>query len=142
MKTLLLSISFLCFSHLAVHAQKTDEDRILLLLSQQVDAWNRGSLDEYMKGYWEHDSLAFIGKIGLTYGYEKTLANYKKSYPDKESMGTLTSTVHHLVRTGPDHFFVIGQWALERTKGELSGYFTLLLQRLNGEWVIVADHSS
>lgn len=129
-------------AHAATHAQKTDEDRILLLLSQQVDAWNLGSLEGYMKGYWQHDSLKFIGKSGLTYSYKKTLANYKKSYPDKDAMGTLTSTVHHLIRSGEEAFFVIGQWALERKAGELSGYYTLLLRKLNDEWVIVADHSS
>lgn len=142
MKKTLLTLSLLCFSYLAGFAQKTDEDRILLLLSQQVDEWNRGSLEGYMKGYWQHDSLKFLGKSGLTYGYNRTLVNYKKSYPDKDAMGTLTSTIHHLVRTGPDHFFVIGQWALERKAGELSGYYTLLLERIKGEWVIVADHSS
>ena len=141
MKTLLLAFALLLSSS-TLFAQKTDEDRILLLLSEQVDAWNRGSLDGYMKGYWQHDSLKFIGKRGLTYGYKATLANYKKSYPDKDAMGTLTSTVHHLIRTGEDHFFVISQWVLERTAGELSGYYTLLLRKLNNEWVIVADHSS
>lgn len=141
MKALLLVFALLCLSP-KIFAQKTDEDRILLLLSTQVDAWNRGSLDGYMKGYWGNDSLKFIGKSGLTYGYKATLANYKKSYPDKDAMGTLTSTVHHLIRTGPDAFFVIGQWALERKAGELSGYYTLLLRKLNNEWVIVADHSS
>jgi hypothetical protein len=141
MKSLLLSLAFL-LSSTSLFAQKTDEDRILLILSQQVDEWNRGSLEGYMKGYWQHDSLKFIGKNGLTYGYNRTLANYKKSYPDKEAMGTLMSTIHHLIRTGPDAFFVIGQWALERKAGELTGYYTLLLERINGEWVIVADHSS
>jgi len=141
MKTLFLSFALL-FTTSALFAQQTDEDRIRLLLANQVDGWNRGSLDAYMVGYWQSDSLVFIGKRGLAYGYAQTLANYKKSYPNAEAMGTLTSTIHHLVRTGPDAFFVIGQWALERRAGALSGHYTLLLKRVAGEWVIVADHSS
>ena len=35
-----------------------------------------------MKGYWNNDSLMFIGRNGVTYGYQNTLMNYKKNYPN------------------------------------------------------------
>jgi hypothetical protein len=35
----------------------------------------------------------FIGKSGITYGWQKTLDNYKKGYPDKEAMGKLHFTL-------------------------------------------------
>jgi hypothetical protein len=43
-----------------------------------------------MKGYWKSDSLMFIGKNGITHGWEKTLDRYKKSYPDTAAMGKLS----------------------------------------------------
>ena len=95
-----------------------------------------------MHGYWESDSLVFIGKNGPTYGYNATLARYKKSYPDPQQMGQLTSTIVSLERLSSGHYFVIGKWALARTMGNLSGSYTLLIKKINGEWVIVVDHSS
>src|SRR5689334_22684033 len=59
-----------------------DAQAIRKVLQAQTDSWNRGNIDEFMHGYWENDSLKFIGKGGVTYGYKQTLANYKKNYND------------------------------------------------------------
>ena len=37
-----------------------------------------GNLEEFMSFYWKSDSLMFIGKNGIQYGWQKTLDNYKK----------------------------------------------------------------
>lgn len=123
-------------------AQHTDEQAIRHMLSAQVTEWNKGNVAGYMKGYWESDSLVFIGKSGPTYGYEQTLARYKKAYPDKDAMGVLTSTILSMKKLSAEYYFIVGKWALERKAGNLSGSYTLLIQKINGEWVIVNDHSS
>ena len=71
--------AFLCISFLQLSAQNSDEKAILSLLNQQAIEWNKGNIDEFMKGYWNNDSLMFIGKGGVTYGYTNTLNNYKKT---------------------------------------------------------------
>ena len=63
------------------------------ILFQQVDDWNNGDIEKYMEGYWNSDSLIFIGKSGIKYGWKSTLENYKKSYPDRQSMGRLNFTL-------------------------------------------------
>jgi len=123
-------------------AQQEDETAIRSMLTAQVVAWNKGDLEGYMHGYWESDSLVFIGKNGPTYGYIPTLERYKKSYPDKEAMGILTSAVLSAKRLSGQYYFVIGKWALERKAGNLSGSYTLLLKKIKGTWVIINDHSS
>jgi hypothetical protein len=45
-------------------------------------------------------------------------------------------------RLSPEAYFVVGKWMLARTIGNLEGYYTLLLKKKNGKWVIVVDHSS
>ena len=57
-----------------------DEAAIRGIMADQVDAWNKGNIDAFMKGYWNNDSLVFIGKSGPSYGYHQALANYKKNY--------------------------------------------------------------
>lgn len=123
-------------------AQTDDEKAIRELLSKQTTAWNQGNIEGFMKGYWENDSLMFIGKSGVTWGWKKTLENYKKSYPDKTAMGQLFFDLLVMKPLSSEYYQVVGKWLLKRTIGDLSGHYTLLLKKINGAWVVVADHSS
>ena len=123
-------------------AQSKDEVDVRNVLAKQNAAWNRGDIDAFMVGYWENDSLMFIGKSGVTYGYKNTLANYKKNYPDTTVMGKLTFTLIHVKQLSPEYFHVTGKYYLTRTIGDASGHFTLMFRKINGKWVIISDHSS
>jgi ketosteroid isomerase-like protein len=123
-------------------AQTKDADKILSILAAQEKAWNEGDIQQFMHGYWENDSLVFVGKSGLTYGYNNTLENYKKGYPDKTYMGQLKFTILSMQPLGKAYYRIIGKWELKRTVGNLNGHYTLLLQKINGEWKIISDHSS
>lgn len=140
MKPLLL-FTFLLLSAVGF-SQKNDEAQIRRLLAEQTAAWNRGDTEGFMQGYWKNDSLLFIGKSGVTRGWEKTLANYRKGYPDTAAMGKLAFDVLKVERLSADAFFVVGKWMLKRSIGDLSGHYTLLLRKIKGRWVVVADHSS
>ncbi len=133
---LLLAIPIFTF------ANSKDEAAIRRMLAAQVVKWNEGNVAGYMKGYWESDSLVFIGKSGPTYGYIPTLERYKKGYPDAAHMGKLTSTILSMQQLSPNYYFVIGKWELKREAGDVGGSYTLLIKKINGEWVIVCDHSS
>jgi hypothetical protein len=124
------------------YGQSNDEIAIRKLLSEQQACWNRGDIDGFMKGYWKSDSLTFTGKSGVTYGWTKTLNNYKRNYPDTVTMGKLAFTIVTANALTADYFQVIGKWHLQRSIGNLEGYFSLLLRKINGQWVIIADHSS
>jgi uncharacterized protein (TIGR02246 family) len=130
------------FSSFIVLGQSNDEKEVRQLLSTQNAAWNRGDVEAFMIGYWENDSLMFIGRSGVTYGYKNTLANYKKNYPDTTVMGKLTFTLIHVKQLSPEYFHVTGKYYLTRTIGDASGHFTLVFRRINGKWVIISDHSS
>ncbi len=123
-------------------AQQTDETLIRQLLDKQTAAWNRGDINSFMKGYWENDSLMFIGKSGVTYGWTNTLNNYKKNYADTTQMGKLAFTILVVKRLSPEYFNVVGKWHLSRSIGDLSGHYTLVFRKIGGSWVIVQDHSS
>lgn len=139
-KLLLLSIFIGCC--LVSPAQKNARQKILTLLDTQTQAWNRGDLEGFMKGYWENDSLRFIGKSGITYGYNNTLNNYKRGYPDTAAMGKLQFTILVVKKLSPRYYEVVGKWYLKRSIGDVSGHYTLLLRKINSKWVIVSDHSS
>jgi ketosteroid isomerase-like protein len=120
----------------------TNKQAILKVLEKQRSDWNKGDVEAYMNGYWKSDSLLFVGKSGPTYGWQKTLDNYKKGYPDKAAMGFLTFGIKKVELITKDRAFVLGSWNVKREKDELKGYFTLLLRKFNGVWKVVVDHSS
>lgn len=139
MKIVVLLLVF--FFSTATHAQG-DEAAIRQLLATQTTAWNRGDVEAFMQTYWKSDSLIFIGKSGVTRGWLQTLNNYKKGYPDKEAMGQLSFDIIEVRPLSSPYYFVVGKWMLQRNAGNLSGHYTLLMQKIKGEWKIVADHSS
>ncbi len=126
----------------AASAQKADETKIRQLLAAQTEAWNRGDLESFMQTYWKSDSLMFIGKTGVTRGWQQTLENYKKGYPDTAAMGQLSFDIITVKSLSPEYFFVVGKWMLKRSIGDISGHYNLLLRKIKGRWVIIADHSS
>ncbi len=119
-----------------------DELTIRSLLEQQRQDWNAGNIEKFMATYWQSDSLMFIGKSGITYGWQKTLDNYKTGYPDTTSMGKLKFDILEVKRLSVMYFFVVGKWHLTRSIGNIEGHFTLLFKKVKNRWVIVADHSS
>jgi ketosteroid isomerase-like protein len=122
--------------------QPADEVAVRKILKDQTEAWNRGDVESFMNGYWRNDSLMFVGKSGITYGWNKTLDNYKRNYPDTTAMGKLAFQIISAKNLSPQYFHVIGKWHLQRTVGDLEGHFTLLFKKINGRWLIIADHSS
>lgn len=128
----------------AIHspAQSKNEKAICKVLDTQTDSWNKGDIQRFMIGYWQHDSLMFIGKSGITYGYSNTLNNYKKGYPDTTAMGKLAFTIITVKRLSGKYYHVVGKWQLKRSIGDLSGHYTLLFKKINGSWVVISDHSS
>lgn len=138
----IIFIALICCLPTLLPAQDKDKQKILAILDRQTKAWNRGNIDEFMIGYWNNDSLMFIGQSGVTYGYKQTTANYKKNYGDTAKMGKLSFDILQVKRLSPEYYFVVGKWFLKRTVGDVSGHYTLLFRKIKGQWVVVADHSS
>lgn len=133
----------LFFSTVAEHKiSKKERLEINNLLDKQVVAWNAGKLEKFMETYWKSDKLVFVGSRGPTYGWQATLDNYKKGYPDKKAMGELKFTVLDISKIDKKTVFVIGKFELVREMGVLSGHFTLVIQKIKNTWLIVSDHSS
>jgi ketosteroid isomerase-like protein len=141
MKKLVISSLFLVFA-INLYAQRSQNDLIRKLLEDQRQAWNRGNLNEYMQGYNQSDSLLFVGKNGPQYGWNNTLENYKKSYPNQSAMGYLSFDIKEIKMIAADHAFVLGAWHLKREKDEPKGFFTLLVKKIKGHWKVISDHSS
>ncbi|MBL4668646.1 MAG: nuclear transport factor 2 family protein [Flavobacteriales bacterium] len=121
--------------------KSSEKEAIMQVMNYQEQAWTDGDLEDFMQGYWQSDSLMFVGKNGIKYGWKTTLDNYKKSYPNKAAMGKLEFKVLKLEVNGGTAY-MLGKWSLIREDDNPNGYFTLYWKKVNGNWLITIDHTS
>ena len=118
------------------------ESEIRAVLDAQVEAWNRADLDAFMGGYWKSDKTEFVGSSGVQRGWQAVLDRYRKGYPDKRAMGTLTFSNLEITRLGPQAALVLGEWRLQRESDHPEGVFTLVFRKFPEGWRIIHDHTS
>jgi len=121
--------------------QDTDKEAILKVLKEQKEAWNRNDLEGFMAGYWHSEELKFFGASGVTSGWDKTLANYKKNYPGPEHTGNLEFKIHEVFKIEEGAYYVMGEFFLTRTVGNANGVFMIIFKKIDGKWKIMADTS-
>ena len=114
------------------------------LMYEQEESWNNGNIEDFMKKYWKNDSLIFIGKSGINYGWNKTTSNYKKSYPSRNSMGLLHFNNIKCLPINDTTHIISGQWNISRldSSKNVGGYYSLMWIKKEDGWRIVYDHTS
>lgn len=109
----------------------------------QEDCWNEGSIDCYMEAYYVTDEVQTISRGGVTKGFENIKANYLKYFPPGK-MGQLHFDEVDIRKLSFYRYLVTGRFNLKFAgKEELKqGYFSVIMEKIQGKWYIVSDHSS
>lgn len=141
MRPLLVVVLFLLLAP-PVAAQNRDSIAVRQVLDSQMAAWNRADIEGFMAGYWHSPNLRFVSKRGVTMGWDQTLANYRRGYPDAAAMGNLQFNILNINVLNRRNAFVIGEWIVTANGTESRGFFTLLFKKIGSDWVIVVDHTS
>jgi beta-aspartyl-peptidase (threonine type) len=141
MRYIFAVIAFISFVATGATAQSDAEAAIRKVMNDQAAAWNRGDVDEFMKGYWNSEKLVFVS-TGVTRGWQPTLERYKKTYDTREKMGTLTFSDLEITPLSNDAAVVLGSWSLARTNDNPKGKFTLIFRKFKDGWKITHDHTS
>lgn len=116
---------------------RSDSARAFMI--EQAAAWNKGDLDTFCASY--ADDTTFITPNGLTKGREAVLARYKKRYPDKAAMGTLSFEFLD-ARVAPGSVTVMAKWSLSYpNKPAVSGNTLVVLHPRGTSWMVVQDAS-
>ncbi|MBB35561.1 MAG: DUF4440 domain-containing protein [Hirschia sp.] len=122
---------------------EADAAEIEALMNAQDEAWNEGDIEGFMQGYWKSPDLRFASGDTVVYGWDETLARYKKRYSNRALMGLLDTQIIALEIYSPDDASVFGKWKLTRAEeGDIGGLFTLQFRRIDGHWRIISDHTS
>lgn len=124
------------------------------LLILQAEAWSRGDLEVFCSVY--ADDAVFVSTKGLTRGRQEILDRYRRRYPDRGAMGTLSLDLLEFnpargveismlgdSRPGSIHgASVVARWTLSYPDREDSTGLTLLaMRREDSRWIIVHDAS-
>ena len=145
LKTFSISFVFLIITSANSYSQtlkEKDSLKILNVLEQQRIAWNDNDINEFMKGYLKSDKLVFSGSNGPVFGWNFVKDSYLKRYSTKELMGDLSFEINNLFLLSRKVAILLGKFNLQRKNEKLSGYFTLIFKKINGNWYIVSDHTS
>lgn len=145
MKTFLIPIVLFSTAIVSLAQSESQKNKsaadIRAVMNKQAVDWNRGDIPAFMEGYWKSDQLTFVS-TRVTKGWQQTLDNYKKSYPDKAAMGTLTFSDLEITAVSKGAAVVLGSWSLKREKDNPGGKFTLIFRKFKEGWLIVHDHTS
>lgn len=120
-----------------------DRTEAAAVLERQRDAWNRGDLEGYMRGYARTPELVFTSGGKIRRGFDETQARYQLRYGSSPGgMGHLEFEILGVQPAGPDGAVVLGRWRLTETPNAGSGIFSVVLERRPEGWRIIHDHTS
>ena len=143
---LFIFIPLISFSQLSnsdfMEINQKDSLGIMQVMKSQERAWNNGDIDLFMNGYIKSSQLVFSGKSGPVYGWDETRERYFNNYPNTDIMGQLKFNVSKIQSISSDIAFLIGEYYLKRSTQDSYGHFTLVWKKINGNWLIISDHTS
>lgn len=119
-----------------------DHQRIRALFESSCAAWNRGDIDAYLADYWHSDKVRWVSEGTVRYGFEAIAAGFKSRFDSPDNMGRLEVANLEIQLLGESDALVFGAWIQTTHAGRRHGVFTVHLKKIDGEWLIVSDHSS
>ena len=110
-------------------------------MRRQVDSWNSGDLNGFMKYYWRSEEMTFHGGKRKLQGWETLNSMYIETYSG-EQRGILEFSGLEINVLSPESAYVLGDWKVELPDTIKQGKFTLIWMKMDEGWRIVHDHSS
>src|SRR6266513_1791192 len=116
-----IAIAFCVLSAVTITAAaqhtETAVAQIRSVLRAQQDAWNKGDIDGFMNGYARSASTLFVSEDTIRRGWQTVRDRYKKKYPSRAKMGTLTFSDLEITLLSSDSAVASGRWQLKRASG-------------------------
>jgi ketosteroid isomerase-like protein len=127
-----------------LHTASRQELNIVKILIAQENAWNKGDLAAFASSFKDSPDTLFITHQVFR-GFAGLLDEYKRDYPSKAAMGTLTYSDLEVHPLDENFAIVLGKYHLERGRkdgGNVEGLFSLVVENTDNGWKIVLDHTT
>jgi uncharacterized protein (TIGR02246 family) len=116
---------------------------ITAMLAHSAIAWNAGDLDGFVSDYADAPTTSFMAGGEPHYGYAWIRANYAPRFEPGAERDSLHFEEIAARPLGPGYSMATARFVLSRADSvTASGPFTLVLQRIDGRWKIIHDHTS
>jgi uncharacterized protein (TIGR02246 family) len=119
-----------------------DHQSIRALFESSCAAWNRGDSNSYLAAYWNSDKVRWVSEGTVKYGFEAIATAFKARFNSPEDMGHLEVADFEIQLLGEQDALVFGAWIQTTPVTRRHGVFTVHVKKIDGEWLIVSDHSS
>lgn len=116
---------------------------ISAMLAHSAEAWNAGDLDGFMSDYANDSTTSFVAGGGPRYGYDWIRGSYAPRFEPGAERDSLRFENVVGRALGAGYAMATARFVLARGDSiTASGPFTLVLQRIDGRWKILHDHTS
>lgn len=105
-------------------------------------SWNQGDIPAVLTHYKNTASTTLIWDKSV-YGYKNIASYFKKTYPKKDEMGTLSTSHIKIELLSPQYAIVTGNWLVKNNnENKTGGPFSMLYENTSHGWKIILDHGS
>jgi len=144
MRTVLIPLTAVMAS-VAPPVAAADQTPASVQIRQAMEAsaagWNAGDLARFMAIY--ADDAVFVTAKRLLRGKTAIAAKYQPSFRGTgNARGTLSFTFVEMRGIDPAHAMLFARWTLTGANASETGMTTLVFERRDGAWKVIADHSS
>lgn len=115
---------------------------IKAMIDAQGDAWNKGNLNAYMAYFWQSSETKHIFNEQVSTGWEAINERLQAKFADPALMGKISYRDLEINVITKDRAIAAARWRYEVGDFAMDGYFTILVRKIDGRWLIVHDHSS
>jgi uncharacterized protein (TIGR02246 family) len=124
--------------------EQSSARQVYLLIMGQVSAWNSQDIEGFMAAYWKSPKLVYLDDGEQVFGWDQLYANYQNGFADRSLMGYLEAQRVKVQMLEADMAYVLLWWdmMIGRPRSKVVGTSTLVVRRLDGEWKIVAAHTT
>ena len=123
---------------------KSDAQQVYEVLLKMLDRWNAHDIEGHMEVYWKSPELLVIVGSEQFNGWQQLHDSYLNGYQDHNTMGFINPKRIQVKLLKPDLALALTWWSVSfpNSKQKVVGNTTMNLQKLEGEWKIVASHTS
>jgi uncharacterized protein (TIGR02246 family) len=129
-------------SQVAPELDPSDYQQIYTLLIRMGDRWNAHDIDGYLAPYWKSPDLLVVIEGEQLKGWANVLSAYHRGYPNLDEMGSVIYDRVQIQLVSPDVAVGLDWWTVVQKRGKVLGTSTMVLRKIDGNWVIVVMHSS
>jgi uncharacterized protein (TIGR02246 family) len=126
----------------APESDPSDYQQIYRLLVNMADRWNAHDIDGYLAPYWKSPDLLVVLEGEQLKGWSDFASSYHRGYPNLDEMGSVIPDRIQIQMISADVAVALDWWTVVQKRGKVLGTSTMVLRKIDGNWVIVVMHSS